>query len=71
MPDLTPVTKCPKCGSHAIEFAAFEKVDLDDKLTCPTCGHVAAKSEFTTEIVGEVAKLLQDALRNIPGFKAK
>ena len=71
MDKLTPVTKCPKCGSNAIELAAFTKADLNDSLTCPSCGHVATKSEFTAELVGKAVKLMQDAFRDIPGFKPK
>ena len=71
MSELTPVTKCPKCGSNAIEFAAFTKADLNDLLTCPACGHAAAKSEFTAELIGKAIKLMQEEFRDIPGFKPK
>jgi hypothetical protein len=68
---LTPVTKCQKCGGTTIEFAAFAKADLNDQLTGPNCGHRAAKSEFTAELVKKVMEPLHDAFRDIPGFKQK
>lgn len=68
---LTPVTKCPKCGHTGIEFAAFSEANLEDQLTCPACGARSLKSEFTADLVNEVAKGLQDAFRDIPGFKSK
>lgn len=71
MSTLMPVTKCPKCGGTTIEATAFAKANLNDLLTCPGCGHRAAKSEFTADIVKKSAKIAQDAFRNIPGFKPK
>jgi len=71
MTATTPVTKCPKCGGTTIELAAFSKANDNDNLTCPTCGHSAAKSEFVADLLAQSAKLMQDAFRNIPGFKIK
>lgn len=71
MTTLTPVTKCPKCGGTTIDANAFMKLNLDDQLTCPRCGHQAAKSKFLADFVEQGAKLVQDALKNISGFKPK
>lgn len=75
MTATTPVTKCPKCGGTTIELAAFSKANDNDNdndnLTCPTCGHSAEKSEFVADLLAQSAKLMQDAFRNIPGFKIK
>lgn len=71
MSSLTPVTKCPKCGGTAIEATAFAKANLDDRLACPVCGHQATKAEFLADLVKKSAKLFQEGLRDIPGFKPK
>lgn len=71
MTTLTPVTKCPKCGGTTIDATAFMKSNPDDLLTCPRCGHQAAKSKFLADLVEQSAKMLQDTLKNIPGFKPK
>lgn len=71
MTTLTPVTKCPKCGCTTIDANAFMKLNPDDQITCPRCGHQAAQSKFLADIVEQSAKMLQDALKNIHGFKPK
>lgn len=71
MSNLTPVTKCPKCGNTTIEATAFAKAGPHDNLTCPVCGHIASKDQFVADVLDKVAKLAQDAFRDIPGFKRK
>lgn len=71
MPSKTFVSKCPKCGSHAVELTAFSKAKENDMLRCPDCGHRARKSEFVADVLNKAAKQLQDAFRDIPGFKPK
>jgi len=71
MTRLKPVTKCPKCGGTEIETAAFAKASPNDLLTCPNCGNRSTKDEFVAELLNESARRLQNALRNISGFKPK
>jgi hypothetical protein len=71
MSTLTPVTKCPKCGGTTIELNAFANARENDMLTCPGCGHEAPKSEFVADILNMAAKMLQNALRDVPGFRPK
>ena len=71
MSQLTPVTKCPKCGHTGIEPTAFAKAKGNDLLTCPKCGNQSTKDQFVADLLNKSAKLLQDALRDIPGFKPK
>jgi len=71
MSTLTPVTKCPKCGSNAINVSAFERAQENDQLTCPSCGHHAAKKLFVADLMNEATKMFQDALKGVPGFKPR
>ena len=70
MSDL-PVTKCPHCGKTSIEFPAFFEAELDDQLTCPSCGRLALKREFVADAVDKVMEIAKDIFGKVPGFRRK
>jgi len=64
--------QCPQCGAQAIMVAAATE-SQPEHAVCVACG---CRSEDLQLALKEAAlrygaKLLQDALRDIPGFKAK
>lgn len=64
-------TKCPKCGGATVYKTAFDKAQLDDLITCPSCKRRSTKREFLSPTIAQSLKIAQDVFRDIPGFKIK
>lgn len=65
-------TKCPKCGGNLVKNTA--ELDLDNDVTCSTCGHTAKLDKFITRASRDrlqkaVNEAAIKALSNIRGFK--
>lgn len=73
MSNIPLSAKCPNCGSNAVIRAAVPESDGEPVLVCTACGRKDPPLDFVDKAVAldEAAKLLQDAFRDIPGFKKK
>lgn len=65
--------KCPKCGSNSIKLAVGAEAEGDTQLVCTACGRKGPALDFVdkADALDKAAKLLQESLRDIPGFKKK